>query len=1009
MIRRLASLSAIGLLLLSGCSPDPLRPVPATDPAFARDRSAPIQPADARTSVRVNEVESNGGTPGDWVELHNSSGAAIDLTGFVFRDNDNLRGYTLPAGTTIPANGFLVLDEAQFGFGLGAADEARLFEPDGTTLIDGYTWTAHAATTYGRCPDGTGAFATTSLVTKGAANDCSVLVRINEVETDAGTPADWIELFNPGSSAIDLSGHVLRGAAESPSYTIPSGTSIAAGGYLVIEEAQLGFGFGAADAARLFRPGATVLIDSYSWTAHAATTWGRCPNGTGGFVSTSAPTKGSTNSCGAVTTTVKINEVESNQGSPGDWVELFNTGAAPVDLSGYVFRDNNDLAAYVIPAGTVIAAGGFLVLDESQFGFGLGAADAARLFGPGGVTLVDGYSWTAHAATTYGRCPDGTGAFATTTTVTKGTANDCRVAVVINEVESSGGVPGDWVELLNTGQSPADLSGYVFRDNNDASNYVIPTGTIVPAGGYLVLDEAQFGFGLGAADAARLFAPGGTTVVDAYSWTTHAATTYGRCPNGTGPFQTTGASTKGALNDCGALALAVRINEVESNGGVPGDWVEFFNAGSTAADLSGYVFRDNVDAVSYVLPAGSIIAAGGYLVIEEAQFGFGLGGTDAARLFAPGGTTLIDSYDWTAHALTTYGRCPNGTGPFATTSESTKGVANACAPAPVVNAWPGGTDVVNADPGSFFGGNMSGLAYVANRRGAPTGTLWAVRNGPGALFKLGFNGIFRPNERSWAAPRLLRYPDGTGDVDAEGITAVGDVLYVAAERNNLANTISRNSILRYDGADASGPTLAATREWNLTADLPTVGANLGLEGITFIPDSWLVARGFIDERTSQPYRPADYPDHGTGLFFVGIEGNGMIYAYALNEANGSFARIASFTSGFPQVMDVSFDGELGQLWAVCDNGCSGQSAVLGIDTQQASPTRGRFVVASRFERPVGMPNLNNEGFAFAPLSECVGGLRPVFWADDGETGGFALRRGTLTCQPFQPVQVARDR
>jgi hypothetical protein len=94
---------------------------------------------------------------------------------------------------------------------------------------------------------------------------------------------------------------------------------------------------------------------------------------------------------------------------------------------------------------------------------------------------------------------------------------------------------------------------------------------------------------------------------------------------------------------------------------------------------------------------------------------------------------------------------------------------------------------------------------------------------------------------------------------------------------------------------------------------------------------------------------------------------------------------------------------------VCDNGCSGQSAVLGIDTQQASPTRGRFVVASLFERPVGMPNLNNEGFAFAPLSECVGGLRPVFWADDGETGGFALRRGTLTCQPFQPVQVARDR
>src|SRR5436305_12947355 len=37
--------------------------------------------------------------------------------------------------------------------------------------------------------------------------------------------------------------------------------------------------------------------------------------------------------------------------------------------------------------------------------------------------------------------------------------------VVINEVESSGGVPGDWVELYNAGGSPADLSSWVFKDS----------------------------------------------------------------------------------------------------------------------------------------------------------------------------------------------------------------------------------------------------------------------------------------------------------------------------------------------------------------------------------------------------------------------------------------------------------------------------------------------------------------------------------------------------------------
>jgi hypothetical protein len=47
-----------------------------------------------------------------------------------------------------------------------------------------------------------------------------------------------------------------------------------------------------------------------------------------------------------------------------------------------------------------------------------------------------------------------------------------------------------------------------------------------------------------------------------------------------------------------------------------------------------------------------------------------------------------------------------------------------------------------------------------------------------------------------------------------------------------------------------------------------------------------------------------------------------------------------------------------------------------------------------------MPDLNNEGFALTGLSECVGGRKPVFWADDGQTGGYSLRRGTVSCTPF---------
>ena len=40
------------------------------------------------------------------------------------------------------------------------------------------------------------------------------------------------------------------------------------------------------------------------------------------------------------------------------------------------------------------------------------------------------------------------------------------MTVHINEIESNGGVPGDWIELRNTGR-PVDLSGYLLQDNDD--------------------------------------------------------------------------------------------------------------------------------------------------------------------------------------------------------------------------------------------------------------------------------------------------------------------------------------------------------------------------------------------------------------------------------------------------------------------------------------------------------------------------------------------------------------
>jgi hypothetical protein len=800
----------------------------------------------------------------------------------------------------------------------------------------------------------------------------------NEVESNGGVPGDWIELYNDSPTAADVSGWRLLDNDDTHVYVFPAGTTIVGGGYFVVDEASLGFGLGGADAVRLQDPSGAP-VDSHAWTAHAVTSYGRCPDGTGAFQTTTSTTKGAANNC---TPAVKINEIESSGGTPGDWTELVNAGPLAVDISGWIFKDADDTHAYAIPSGTVIAPGAYVVLDEADFGFGLGAADSARLFDPSGAQ-IDAHAWTAHAVTSYGRCPDGTGAFQTTTTTTKGGANNCASAVKINEIESSGGVPGDWAELFNAGPIAVDISGWIFKDADDTHAYAIPSGTVIAPGGHVVLEEAAFGFGLGAADSARLFDPSGVQI-DAHAWTTHAITSYGRCPDGSGAFQTTTVTTKGGANDCTA---AVKINEIESSGGTPGDWTELVNTGPLAVDISGWIFKDADDTHAYAIPSGTVLAAGGYFVLEEADFGFGLGAADSARLFDPSGAQ-IDGHVWTAHAGITYGRCPNGTGAFANTAAATKGATNDCSSGPPpAAAWPGSASVTVADAGNVFGTNLSGIV----RDGS---VMWAVRNGPSTLFRLGWDGsIWAPD-----LSRTLRYGDGTGEPDAEDVTRAepgSAAIYVATERDNAAGTISRPSILRFDLDQVSGD-LVATHEWNVASALPVVGPNTGLEAITWIPDSFLTANGFFDESLGALYQPALYPGHGSGLFFVGVEANGVIYAFALDHTTGTFTRIATIASGDVTAKALVFDREVGYLWTYCGAPCGGQAGVLTIDTT------GRFAVRRQFARPTGMPNIANEGIAIEPESACVAGQKSFWWSDDGQTDGFALRGGTIPCGAFIP-------
>lgn len=715
--------------------------------------------------------------------------------------------------------------------------------------------------------------------------------------------------------------------------------------------------------------------------------------------------------------TIVINEVESNGGTPADWVELYNTGTETVDVGGYIFMDSEPRTK-AIPAGTTIAPGAYFtfVVDENPNKVGLGAADSARLFLADGTTLVDGTSWAGHATHTWGRCADGTGAFVQTTASTPGAANACpdaSASLKINEAVSDGGTPGDWIEFVNTGDVPVDAGGLVVRDNDVANPYTIPAGTWVAAGGYLVLDNGHhFAFGLGKGDSVRLYGTDGTTLLDSTTWPagTHAAPSWGRCPDASGGFELTTAATKGAANQCTdpgtdpGTTANVKINEVESSGGTPGDWVELINLDTDhAADLTGYRIRDNdIGHTAVPFPAGTTIESGGYLVIEEDALGFGLGSGDSVTLFAPDGTTVVDTTTWTGHASVTWARCPDGTGDLRDSGASTKGLANDCSttdpgtdPEPGVEVWPGGTTLTAAPTDIPFSGDLSGLDYETPVLGDPT--LWAVTNGTGVLSKLapGTGGAWN-GASGWGAGKQLAYPDGSTAPDAEGVTvadggSAGGV-YVATERSSAASSTSRPSILRFD-VSGTGSTLTATNEWNLGADLTatvgTIGANSGLEGITWIPDAVLTARGFLDEATGQRYDPALYPNHRTGVFFVALEKTGDVYAYVLDLTGSGFTRIATIDT--PGAMEVDYEPETQLLWAVCDEACDGRTATLQIGAS------GAYEVTHRYARPAASANYANEGFALAPQSACVAGQKPVYYADDANTDGVSLRVGSVRC------------
>jgi len=109
---------------------------------------------------------------------------------------------------------------------------------------------------------------------------------------------------------------------------------------------------------------------------------------------------------------VKLNEIMSKDvNDKPDWIEVYNAGDSDFDLSGYILNDK-DVAAggFSIPAGTIIVAKGFYVVDQDESGIKVSSGGEDVSLSKPDETVIDHVfvpDMSTNVGLTYGREIDG--------------------------------------------------------------------------------------------------------------------------------------------------------------------------------------------------------------------------------------------------------------------------------------------------------------------------------------------------------------------------------------------------------------------------------------------------------------------------------------------------------------------------------------------------------------------------------------------------------------------------
>ena len=627
--------------------------------------------------IIINEVhvQSPLSPEADFVELRNLGQATVNLSGWTLRD-DGDNTFTFPDGTALGQAELLgvwcgTAEGAGFGLGQGG-DSVALFDANGRR-VDAVTFGAIGSSII-RTASGW----TTAKPTFGKPNQPTqpaTLTRliVNEWLADpAEGGRDWLELYNPDVNApVLITGLHIR--VDQQVAGLHRIATIPPRGHMRVW-LDTRSGAGHVDLS-LPADGATITLITPEGIEFATMKYGRQGSGVSegrrpdGSSRKVKFTKGATPGAPNIVPSYngpRLNEVLAfNRAGASDWVELYNDTGSGVLLDGVsLSRRAAGAGDWMFPAGTTIKKGGTVVVrfdgnrPAGEFNTGVSLpADG------GGVYLFDPDGFLAHSIE-YGfqvaNQPIGMsgGRWQLLSEPTPGKPNAAPVAlgsplnVVFNEWMAKPTSGADWFELYNPETKPVDIGGMTLTDDPTAvgrGKFTIPDRTYIPAQGWVrwladgTAEAGHVNFSLrGQGELLRLYGRQRSAIDEVEIFNQADGISRGRLPDGAEVLKDFPLTPTPGNGNYLPITTVV-INEVLSHTDAPlEDAIELHNLSEAPVDISGWRLDDSLDSpTQFVIPAGTILAPGGYTVIYEG--GFNRGGAGFSLNSAHGDTVYLSA------------------------------------------------------------------------------------------------------------------------------------------------------------------------------------------------------------------------------------------------------------------------------------------------------------------------------------------------------------------------------